>query len=204
MLFYATIEAGTLDLLKSIQGLPEMLGTRLVGGTALALQIGHRKSIDLDFFGDLTIRALELEQTLREIGKTSLVDRSKLIEVYHVCGVKVDFVDYAYPWLQKSVEEDELRLASVDDIAAMKLSAITNRGTKKDFIDLFFLLRKYTMEQMFQLYSEKYSDSNVFPVIKSLTWFEDAEDEPMPVMIEPCEWETVKARIIDSVASFLK
>ena len=200
MLYFETIESKTLGLLKEIQANPGFDGTRLVGGTALALQIGHRKSIDLDFFGELTCREYELEQQLRVFGKTQLINRSKLVETYLVNGIKVDFVEYAYPWLNDVLIYDDLRLALIDDIAAMKLAAITNRGTKKDFVDLFFLLDYFSIEQMFDLYTKKYSDSLGLPVLKSLTWFEDADDEPMPVMLKPCDWNNVKDTIIKAVS----
>jgi len=200
MLHFETIEPKTLGLLKEIQTNSHFAGARLVGGTALALQIGHRKSIDLDFFGHMTCRAYELEQCLSQFGITQLLTRSKLIETYKVNGIKVDFVEYTYPWLKDVLEYDNLKLALVEDIAAMKLAAITNRGTKKDFVDLFFLLDYFSIDQMFELYTRKYSDALVLPVLKSLTWFEDADDEPMPIMLKPCDWNNVKKTIIKAVS----
>lgn len=202
MLYFETIEPKTLDLLRKIQGHPAFDATRLVGGTALALQIGHRQSIDLVFLGKLTCREYELEQQLREFGETQFVSRSKLIETYLVDGIKVDFVEYNYPWLEDAVVTEELRLATIDDIAAMKLAAITNRGTKKDFVDLFFLLDIYSLSQMFDLYNRKYANPLGLPVLKSLTWFEDANDEPMPLMLKTCDWDNVKQTVIKAVSGF--
>ena len=134
------------------------------------------------------------------MGHYQIVQESKFIFQYIVDGVKVDFVNYPYPWISPKVEEDNLTLASPKDIAAMKLSAITNRGTKKDFIDLYELLDHFTLEQMFEFYREKYADAIPFMTLKSLTWFEDAEDDPMPFMLRDYSWETVKAKIIAEVA----
>lgn len=200
MLFYNTIESGTLDLLKKIQSESVFGNYRLVGGTALALQYGHRKSIDLDFFGFFESDAMLVKSILQKMGHYQIVQESKFIFQYIVDGVKVDFVNYPYPWISPKVEEDNLTLASPKDIAAMKLSAITNRGTKKDFIDLYELLDHFTLEQMFEFYREKYADAIPFMTLKSLTWFEDAEDDPMPFMLRDYSWETVKAKIIAEVA----
>ena len=97
------------------------------------------------------------------------------------------------------MEEDNLTLASPKDIAAMKLSAITNRGTKKDFIDVYELLNHFSLEQMFGFYREKYTDAIPFMTLKSLTWFEDAEDDPMPFMLKKYSWDDVKEKIITEV-----
>ena len=85
----------------------------------------------------------------------------------------------------------------------MKLSAITNRGTKKDFIDLYFLLKTYSFNELIDFYLRKYSDAQLFTVLKSLTYFVDAEDDPMPMMIDSIEWDEVKASIISTVNQYL-
>ena len=85
----------------------------------------------------------------------------------------------------------------------MKLSAVTNRGTKKDFIDVFFLLKTFSLEQMLNFYKDKYTDSQLFTVLKSLTYFEDAESDPMPVMTVPLEWTEVKKSITAAVGKYL-
>ena len=200
MLHLETVEPDTLELLRDIQRNSVFEGLRLVGGTALALQIGHRNSVDLDFFGYSTVSGFELEQALRAYGTVSLTSRSRLVEVYTVRGIKVDFVEYAYPWIDPLVISDCFRLASVRDIAAMKLSAITNRGTKKDFVDLAFLLERLSLDEMFALYKSKYADASLFLALKSLTFFDDAEEDPMPRMFKPCDWEAVKQSIIRSVS----
>ena len=199
MLFYDTIESGTLDLLKRIQSEPFFENCRLVGGTALALQYGHRKSVDLDFFGSFESDAILVKSLLLKLGPYQTIQESKFIFQYIVDGVKVDFVNYPYPWISPKFEEYALVLASPKDIAAMKLSAITNRGTKKDFIDLYELLEHFTLEQMFGFYREKYTDAIPFMTLKSLTWFEDAEDDPMPFMLKNYSWDDVKEKIITEV-----
>jgi hypothetical protein len=200
MLHFETVDLNTLELLKRIQNHSIFSGTRLVGGTALALQIGHRKSIDLDFFGRMDITPIELRQTLDAYGEVSLRNASGRIQRFMVCGVQVDFVDYDYPWLDEAVSFDGLRLASCSDIAAMKLSAITNRGTKKDFIDLAFLLERFSLSEMLDFYKRKFSDGASFPVLKSLVFFDDAEADPMPNMLHVVDWDSAKQRISEAVA----
>jgi len=199
MLHYETIAPETLTLLKRIQGLEEFKETRLVGGTALALQLGHRKSIDLDLFGNAAASLDEIIVSLSPFAQVKPISSSKLMRFLVVDGVKLDVVNYPYAWIDEPVIDDGIVLAGIKDIAAMKLSAITNRGTKKDFIDCFFLLHTFTFQQLLELYEQKYNESQLFTVIKSLTYFDDAENDPMPDMIEPLEWRTVKDFILETV-----
>lgn len=200
MLHYKTIDPATLELLKGLQSIPEFGALRLVGGTSLALQIGHRKSIDLDLFGHIDVDAREIVETIRPLGDISIIKQSRHIHLFMVNNIKVDIVDYSYPWLMASNNTDGLRLAGLEDICAMKLAAVTGRGTRKDFIDIYCLLRYYTMEDMFSFYNRKYADGSLFMVIKSLTYFEDAENDPNPYMFDPADWDTIKAEINSQVS----
>lgn len=203
MLFYETIEPSTLDLLRRIQSEALFKECRLVGGTSLALQFGHRKSIDLDFFGKFEPDPLQIKDLLKGIGSVQVLQESKFIFQYVVNDVKVDFVNYPYGWISERVDEDNLYLAGPRDIAAMKLAAITNRGTKKDFIDLFELLGHFSLAQMLDFYKDKYADGIPFTTLKSLTWFEDAKDDPMPTMLRDYSWEKVKDRISAEVCQLV-
>jgi predicted nucleotidyltransferase component of viral defense system len=203
MLFYETIEPSTLDLLRRIQSDALFKECRLVGGTSLALQFGHRKSIDLDFFGKFEPDPLQIKDLLKGIGSVQVLQELKFIFQYIVNDVKVDFVNYPYSWISERVDEDNLYLAGPRDIAAMKLAAITNRGTKKDFIDLFELLGHFSLAQMLDFYKDKYADGIPFTTLKSLTWFEDAEDDPMPTMLRDYSWEKVKDRISAEVCQLV-
>lgn len=201
MLYYNTLQQSTLELLKNIQKIPIFKDCRLVGGTSLALQLGHRKSIDLDFFGSITASPLEIQSELSQTGNLQIIQESKFIFQYIIDNVKVDFVNYPYPWLSDAILEDDIILADKTDIAAMKLSAITNRGTKKDFIDLYELLNHFTLSQILDFYSKKYSNGIPFMTIKSLTYFEDAESDPMPFMMNSVTWDKVKTKILHEVQS---
>ena len=135
MLHYETIHPDTLELLRKIQSLEMFKDARLVGGTALALQLGHRKSIDLDFFGSVDASLQEIASALSTFASVSPLSESSMKRFLIVDGVKVDVVNYPYSWIDEPVIEDGVALAGIKDIAAMKLSAITNRGTRKDFVD---------------------------------------------------------------------
>lgn len=200
MLHLETISPDTLTLLKKIQSLDEFNNTRLVGGTALALQLGHRKSIDLDFFGNFETSLEELSAILSEFSTVTPVSSSRMTRFLVVDGVKVDIVTYPYGWIDNPVNAEGVVLAGIKDIAAMKLSAITNRGTKKDFIDYYFLLKRYSLEELIELYRQKYSDAQLFTSIKSLSYFDDAESDPIPDMIVPVDWDEVKSTIRNEVA----
>ena len=200
MLHLETISPDTLTLLKKIQSLDEFNNTRLVGGTALALQLGHRKSIDLDFFGNFETSLEELTTILSEFSTVTPVSSSRMTRFLVVDGVKVDIVSYPYGWIDNPVSAEGVVLAGIKDIAAMKLSAITNRGTKNDFIDYYYLLKRYSLKELIELYRQKYSDAQLFTSIKSLSYFDDAESDPMPDMIVPVDWDEVKSTIRNEVA----
>lgn len=200
MLYLETVESSTLELLKKLQRLPVLEQTRLVGGTALALQLGHRKSIDLDFFGTVDCEAEYLRESIAGIASLTILKESPHIHIYIVDGIKVDIVNYKYPWLDDVVLEQGLRLVSVSDIAAMKITAIIGRGTKKDFIDIAFLLHHFSLEEILHFYAAKYNDSSVFMAMKSLAYFDDAEADPMPDMFVNQSWQQVKAYILSKIS----
>jgi predicted nucleotidyltransferase component of viral defense system len=196
MLHYETVESSTLELLKKLLEIDIFKNLRLVGGTSLSLQVGHRISIDIDLFGNITEDILEIDQALAVLGDVKKISDSKHIHIYVINGVKVDIVNYPYPWIGKMITEDNLRLADVNDIAAMKLAAVTGRGTKKDLFDIYFLLNYFTLKQMLELYEAKYKDGSTFMVLKSLSYFDDAEKDEMPLMLKKVKWETVKQTIL--------
>ncbi len=203
MLHKQTVLESTLDLLKKIQALPNMSGMRLVGGTALALHLGHRKSVDLDLFGRFD-EHVSFRYLLMQSGHAADGAENGVVQSLRVDGVKVDFVNYPYPWLQDSVVDDGVVLAAVPDIAAMKLSAAANRGRKKDFIDIAFLLDSLSLKEMFELYQRKFSVSEFSFALRGLTYFDDAEEDPMPEMLIPVTWENVKRKIESHVREFVR
>jgi len=195
-----TLDKHTLELVKELQALPGLQRIRLVGGTALALQLGHRLSVDLDLFGDSIPGAAELLDTLKDNGLKPLLNYSSTrIAQFVINDVKVDFVNYPYRWLERPIEEDGIRLAGLQDITAMKLEAITNRGTRRDFVDIYFLLMMFPLKQQLDWYLQKYPDGSSFNVLRSLTYFTDAEAMPMPKMLIPVEWDKIKSVVRTAV-----
>jgi len=203
MLHTEAVLESTLDLLRELQSLPRMADMRLVGGTALALHLGHRKSVDLDLFGrfdeDTPFRIL-----LTDSGHVVDGPERGIVQALRVDGVKVDFVNYPYPWLQSSLNENGISVAGIQDIAAMKLSAAANRGRKKDFIDIAFLLDEFALNDMFGLYQKKFSVSEISFALRGLTYFDDAEDDPMPEMLIPVTWRDVKTKIESRVREYVR
>ena len=199
MLQTQTIQPKLLELLTKIMASEVFKNFFLVGGTSLALQIGHRFSIDIDMFGNSEIDEFEFTEELSAFGKVTIIKKSKSIIIYSVNGIKVDFVNYKYPLLEKPIVIENIRMVSDKDIAAMKLNAIAGRGSRKDFIDLFFILKKYSLETLIIFYNNKYKDGSEFMVLKSLTYFDDAENEEMPVMFQEIVWEEVKITILKAI-----
>ncbi len=167
----------------------------LVGGTALALQIGHRQSVDIDLFGRIDFDFQEIGDKLKSIGEVQHLSQSRNINILSIDGIKVDFVNYRYPWIADIIVSNNIRMASKQDIAAMKLNAITGRGSKKDFIDLYYLLKQYSMSQLYDFYTQKFDDGNLFLVKKSLLYFVDADNELMPQLTESISWYMIKDEI---------
>ena len=203
MLHLQTIDTQTLELLNELMKIPEFSELNLVGGTSLALQIGHRKSIDLDLFGRFEIDDYGFTSILKQLGKVKVLNNSSNIKTFLINNIKVDFVNYPYSWLESYENFDGIRLATKTDIAAMKLAAITGRGVKKDFIDIFFLFNYYSLAEMFQFYHTKFPDGSEFMVLKSLSYFEDAEKEPLPAMLKKTDWNEVKSKIILNTKSYI-
>ncbi|WP_089239399.1 nucleotidyl transferase AbiEii/AbiGii toxin family protein [Belliella buryatensis] len=204
MLQYQTVEPKTLDLLKSISSLPLFSKHRLVGGTALALIFGHRLSIDLDFFSTEPLDHEEILFSIKTIGKVEVVSKSKFINSFFINDVKVDFVSLPYKWIDDPILENPVKLASIKDIAAMKLAAITNRGSKKDFIDIALLIKEVGLDNMILYYSEKYPDGMKMMVLRSLVYFEDAESQPDPVMLVDYNWSSIKQLILNATKKYIE
>lgn len=204
MLSLRSIEPHTLELLRKLSVNPLLSSARLVGGTSLALQYGHRQSIDLDFFSSNHLDIDALIESLHHLGELEVLNRTKNILQTKVDGVLLDFVDYScYDWIGGVIVEDGIVLASPVDIAAMKINAVIGRGTRKDFIDLYVLLKHYSIHEIMSFYHKKYPDYSEYQALKSLTYFEDAESYPMPVMLIDDDWDKMKETIIQAVKDYI-
>lgn len=180
MLYKTTIEDSTLELLISLMSDQRMKDFVLVGGTALALQLGHRVSIDIDLFSTDPFNENNLADYLRQEYNFELDFLSKNTLKGEINGVQLDCIAHQYPWINSFRQDENIRIAGYGDIAAMKLNAIIGNGTRiKDFIDLAFLSCKIPFSQMLKGYETKYN-SNPVIAVKAITYFEDINfDEPI-------------------------
>ncbi len=178
---------------------PPLQGWILAGGTGLALHLGHRCSEDFDFFNTESIDIQGLHEIFKLEGSYKTLQEEKRTLTLLTEGVKISFFRISDPFLFKTTPYSFFKVADIRDIALMKLIAISSRGSRKDFIDLFTILRRgMILRDYFELLPEKYTEgrSNLYQILKSLTFFEDAELEPIPTMLEPFDWEECKAFFI--------
>ncbi|MEO5715113.1 MAG: nucleotidyl transferase AbiEii/AbiGii toxin family protein [Luteolibacter sp.] len=171
----------------------------LGGGTSLALRFGHRLSVDLDFFTTGGFSTEEVFEKL-ELHAATVTGRAVNSLTVDAGGVKLDLLRHAYPVLSPNEVIDGITLISLPDLAAMKLNAIANRGSKKDFYDLVELLECFGIREMIGFFTGKYPSSDPFTVIRSLAWFEDAELEPDPIPLGGRTWGEVKSVMLETVA----
>ena len=196
MLHQSTVESKTFELLNRLM-IDEMFSNfHLVGGTALALQLGHRKSIDLDLFTTENFNFEDMRKYLKEnyefidsyFGKNTLKGTIR--------DVKIDLITHAYRLVAQIVTENNIRMYSVKDIAAMKLNAIVHNGTRvKDFIDVAWLSTMLSLSEMLEAYEIKYQ-SSYFPALKGLLYFNDIDfNEPIQMINGQFQWEIIKKRL---------
>jgi hypothetical protein len=185
---------------RRIGPVAEARGFHLAGGTAVALHLGHRRSVDLDFFTEEAFDVpLELAETLRRQDK-SFASESVAPGTLHGTaeGVRVSFLEYRYPLLRPPVPWPEAgcALAALDDLAAMKLAAVAQRGAKKDFFDLHALTQAHRpLAELLPLYREKYEASDLAHVFYALTYFDDADAQPTPALLGDVTWPDVKEAV---------
>lgn len=167
----------------------------MAGGSSLALQLGHRISVDFDFFSESEFELKTVKNTLLKIGQYEGSNETPKTIVGQLDNVKFSLFHYPYPLIDQTIDFVGVHLASLADISAMKLVAITDRGTKKDYIDLYFLANRcFSIENMFEYYDKKYHnfEVNKITLLKALQFFDDADGSEMPVMIEKINWEEIK------------
>lgn len=203
MLHTATVHPATLALLKQIMTLPDFQQFNLVGGTSLSLQIGHRISIDLDLFTEREYDNSIVLKALKPLGHVeTIVDKPPFLQV-RLDDVKLDFLKFPYSFIQDYVEVEGIRLVSIENIAVMKLMAIARRGVKKDFIDLYFILQRYSLLELVQLFEAKLPNVDMFHILKSLTYFGDADPDADPKMLIDVSWATIKKSISKKTQEYL-
>ncbi len=207
MLHTNTVATEVLDLIKQLQENESLRDFFLVGGTGLALQLGHRTSVDIDLF---TRKDFNVEGLLQKL-ETEFHFQMDMIENNTIRGtirdIKIDLLAHKYPLLNPVKTTDGIRLSSVQDIAAMKINAISIDGTRvKDFIDVYFLLDMMSVKELLDCYSKKYSMRNPMHALKSMQYFEDVDIADWPEMIKnkTLTWDRVKKKIDQSCDAFIQ
>jgi hypothetical protein len=196
MLHIKTVDPVTLSLITSLQSKNYLGQFLLVGGTALALQIGHRTSVDIDLFSNVRFDVANLLNFLQE-DYTGLVVRNQMNHALlaEIEKVKTDFVFQPSTLIDNPITIDNIKMATTKEIAAMKISAIIARGKKRDFTDLYCLLDHFSLEEMLNAFSQKYENTDRAIAMRSLFYFEDADDDLDPKCFFEFNWEKIKKRI---------
>jgi hypothetical protein len=188
------LKPDTLRVINKLQSsdLPEK--TYLAGGTAVALYLGHRRSADLDFFTPLDFVEKQWENKLQHDLGFSLVQRDWQTLIGLIDNVKFSLFGYRYPLIGPTEKFKNIQLASLPDLAAMKLDAVIGRGCKRDFIDLYFLCQRFGLETLFSFYQARYDhiEEKELLLKKSLVYFADADKDEMPDMLISVPWLDIK------------
>lgn len=203
MLHLETVPQSTLDLVIELCALPQLSAFALAGGTALALRFGHRKSIDLDFFCPQRFDSQKLADELRALVGFEATNVNSAGTAGSIRDVKCDFVCYRYELLEPYETIESVRLHSLRDNIAMKLSAMSNRGAKKDFFDVHRLIREFGLPSLLEMCRAKYALQEPFIVLRSLVYFDDAEPQFDPESLDGTTWDQVKEDIRRAVKPLL-
>jgi len=195
------IKPETFKLTQLLQSLSVLSGFNLVGGTALALQLGHRNSIDIDLFTQKDFEPTELTQTLGAQFDIRTIFTAKNTLMSFINKIKVNFITHNYPFVKPPITEEGITFLSKEDIAAMKLNAISNSGKRlKDFIYIYFLLEHFSMNEMIGFYSIKYPDFNPLIALRAVNFFDEIDPaiDP-PKLREKLPLTAIKKRINSAV-----
>ena len=197
MLHKETIETSTLELLKKLQSEPLLASFNLVEGTSLALRLGHRKSVDLDLFSKEDFDLQEIKELLvNQYDFKVGYEKGKTLKGF-IGKVMVDLIRYDYPHISPVETEESIRMESLPDVVAMKLSTICDNGSRiKDFIDIAYLSTVYNFGEMLEFYKQKYPSSNPLVPTKSLVYFDDINfDEDVVMMQGKFNWNAIASRL---------
>ena len=182
-------------LLEKLSHRPFVADFYLAGGTAVALFLNHRRSDDLDFFSEKEFNQALLVKKLKAIGKFEGLKNAENTIIGKLDDIKISFFTLPYALLEPAEKQENIAVAQLTDLAAMKILAISDRGTKRDFIDLYWLCQKFKpLEELLLIFQKKFGeyDYNIYHIIKSLVYFGDADVDAMPQMRVDLKWGTVK------------
>jgi len=207
MLHEETVDVSILKLIKSLQSKEYLKGFFLTEGSALALYLGHRKSIDIDLFSNFEFDTARMLENISHDFRFQLFYSAANTLRGSIGNIKTDIIAHRYPYIKEPVIFDNYSVLSIEDIIAMKLNAIMTSGQRiKDFIDIYFLLGKYSITDMLSFYKSKYSQENDTLILKSLIYFDEVDVYDWPVIIKNplLKWDGVKKRIEKAVLNYVK
>ena len=185
--------------------LPELSHFRLVGGTSLALQLGHRTSIDIDLFTDTSFENIQLQLLLRDQFKSfQLMWENRNGFTSKIDNAKVDFFNWHIKFIKPAIIEDSLRLMDKIEIAAMKLETIATRKEKKDFIDIYFLLQQYSLKELITNFKLKYPFISYKFIVESLMAVDYADNTEAPEIFLPFDWNKAKKYIVNCTNDYVE
>jgi len=189
-----TVDAGVERALADLRQLAILGRAYLAGGTGLALHLGHRRSVDLDFFASENFNEDAVVQQAQHLEGFSLASKNPGTIHAQLGGTKVSILAYDYPVLFPFQPFLGVNVADPREIGCMKISAIASRGTRRDFVDLYTVSQHFGLELLLGWFKKKFARTNysTIHVLKSLTYFEEAEQDPMPDMLVPLSWKEVK------------
>ena len=194
-MFFNTLPAAARTVFTRLGEMPEVSQFYLAGGSSLALQLGHRISVDLDFFSQEEFDAQSLSERIETIGELVIEQQGKGNLIGYLDQTHLSFFFYNYPLLTPTIEFKGISLASIEEIGVMKMIAIGQRGRRRDFIDLFFIIREgFPLEHLLEQAPRKYQTITYpsYHLIRALGYFDDAEGDPMPKMLKPFKWAVAK------------
>ena len=205
-MYLNVLPIGHEEVIKKISTYLFIKNFYLAGGTALALQLGYRESIDFDFFSEKDFNPDELLKSLKLDFEVDDITMALGTLNCMIKEIKLQFLNYPYPLLEEFTNWDGINLSSVIDVACTKMITVSVRGSKKDYIDIYYLLQKYDLEELFKNMDKKYKglDFNKTHILKSLTYFGEADEQPMPRMHIETDWNEVKKVISSKAIEYLK
>lgn len=205
MLQTQTVKPELLITLRKLMALNELSQFYLVGGTALALLYGHRNSVDIDLFTFCDFDTESLQKILLDKFQNTQISGDRKIMLFaYINDIKVDFVNNKTILIYPVNEMDGIRFADVKDIAALKLKAIFQRGSKKDFTDLYVLLKHYKIEELLNFFSTAFPGIDVGQLLLSMQYFGDAEETLMPELHIKTDWNNIKKEVAQKVIRYIK
>ena len=194
-MFFNTLPPEARELFTAVGKLEAVRGFYLAGGSAAALHLGHRVSVDLDFFGSEGFAPEVLTRELTTVGSLTIQQQDPNTLLGLLSNVRISFFGYPYPLIEASAAYEGIRVASLRDLGLMKCVAISQRGRKRDFVDLYYICEAgIALEELLKQMPRKYREVTYpsYHLLRSLTYFDDAENDPDPDMLIPWDWRAIR------------